>query len=53
MREIAVVVAGKNKGSNHCGLLKKGMAVLVCERWVEIETTITRLRIRVRDEDDG
>ena len=44
---------GKNKGSNHCGTLKPGDAVLVCERWVEVATTITRLRIRVRDEDDG
>ena len=44
---------GKNKGSNHVGTLKAGDAVFVCERWVECATTISRLRICVRDKDDG
>eukprot|EP01046_Picozoa_sp_COSAG06_P006537 COSAG06_NODE_309_length_17782_cov_49.326698_4_plen_169_part_00 len=47
------VRTGKNKGSNHCAVLKPGAAVLVCERWVELATTITRLRVRVRDEAEG
>ena len=45
--------SGKNKGSNHCGVLKQDDVVLVCERWLEVDTTITRMRVRVRDFDSG